>query len=235
MSSRQIKTLPATKYQQADGVLNSREIYECANADITRGFTAAPSSLEECLVRFPQIQTIWKEFGVGHDTFYGATFSGPAGGIGVIKDLYTGITSEECKQINSLLGPEWLGCLWGSPMAPFSCSCPYIGEKFEAYLKLRLNVASFWKTPVKVPVERKAFLDELKYNTKVELTVAGDFKLTPGSIIEILVDHPTRYANDTAEKSLFSGLYMVLSVKHVFTNGGTHETALTATALPNKN
>lgn len=234
MAAKQIKTLGANIYQQADGVLNSRDSYECANADITRGFTSAPESVEECLSKFSQIQQIWNEFGLTFTTFYGPTLSGPTGGTGVIKDLYTGITSEECKQISQNLGPDWLGCLWGSPMAPFSCSCPYIGEKFEAYLKLRLNVASFWKTPIKVPVERKAFLDELKYNTKVELTVAGDFNVTPGAIIEILVDHPTRYANDTTEKSLFSGLYMVLSVKHVFTNGGTHEMALTATALPNK-
>ena len=35
-------------------------------------------------------------------------------------------------------------------------------------------------------------------------------------------------------KSIFSGLYMILSVKHILNSGGTHETALTVTQIPDK-
>jgi hypothetical protein len=214
--------------------VSSRHSYECANSEITRGLTGSPGSLQNCFDSFPAVKEIAKQLGVDSTNVWkGPTGDVPAKGTLVIRDLLTGITGGECDEIKSSLGESWLGCLWGTPEASFSCVCPEVGTNFEAYLKHRLNVATFWKTPIKVPVDRREFLDGLKYLSKVDITVACDFNLRPGYIIELLVDHPTRSPIDTGE-SIFSGLYLIVSVKHVLNSGGTHETALTVTQIPDK-
>jgi len=233
-NTNQIKIFPYTIAKNALTPVNSRHSYECANSEITRGLIQSPASLQECFNSFPAIQNIAAQLGVNSSTIWrGPTEDVPARGTLVIRDLLTGITGGECDEIQSSLGQDWLGCLWGTPEASFSCVCPEVGANFEAYLKHRLNVATFWKTPVKVPVDRREFLDGLKYLSKVDITVAGDFNLRPGYIIELLVDHPTRSPIDTGA-SIFSGLYLIVSVKHILNSGGTHETALTVTQIPDK-
>jgi len=226
----QIKTYPYTKAKNALIPFTSRE-YECANAFITRGATTAPNSFKECMDRFPKIKQIAEGIGIT-----GAPWSGPSklddpNLTKVFKDLLTGITSGECEQIKSQLGDDWAGCLWGSPSAPFSCSCPDVGDKFEAYLKHRLNVATFWKTPKGAPVERRQFLDLMKYLTKIEITVAGDFSVVPGGFVELFVDNHVRTPVES-EPSLMSGTFMVFAVKHVVNSGGTHEMVLTLGEMP---
>jgi len=233
-NTNQIKIFPYTIAKNALTPVNSRHSYECANSEITRGLIQSPASLQECFNSFPAIQNIAAQLGVNSSTIWrGPTEDVPARGTLVIRDLLTGITGGECDEIQSSLGQDWLGCLWGTPEASFSCVCPEVGANFEAYLKHRLNVATFWKTPIKVPVDRREFLDGLKYLSKVDITVAGDFNLRPGYIIELLVDHPTRSPIDTGA-SIFSGLYLIVSVKHILNSGGTHETALTVTQIPDK-
>ena len=232
--ANQIIVFPYTVAKSALTPVNSRHSYECANSEITRGLTQSPASLQDCFTSFPAIQTIATQLGVDSANIWRGPTGDPAPrGTLVIRDLLTGVTGGECDEIKSSLGQDWLGCLWGTPEAPFSCVCPEVGANFEAYLKHRLNVATFWKTPVKVPVDRREFLDGLKYLSKVDITVAGDLNLRPGYIIELLVDHPTRSPIDTGG-SIFSGLYLIISVKHVLNSGGTHETALTVTQIPDK-
>jgi hypothetical protein len=232
--TNQIKVFPYTLAKSALTPINSRQSYECANSEITRGLAQAPASLQNCFNSFPAIQNIATQLGVNSTTIWrGPTADVPPIGTLVIRDLLTGITGGECDEIKSSLGQDWLGCLWGTPETSFSCVCPEVGANFEAYLKHRLNVATFWKTPIKVPVDRREFLDGLKYLSKVDITVAGDFNLRPGYIIELLVDHPTRSPINTGA-SIFSGLYLIVSVKHVLNSGGTHETALTVTQIPDK-
>ena len=233
-TTNQIKIYPYTISKSALTPVTSRDAYECANSEITRGLTASPNSLQGCFDSFPAIKTIAQGLGVlPSNLWLGSTGSVPKKGTLVIRDLLTGITGGECEGIKSSLGQSWLGCLWGTPEAPFSCVCPEVGSNYEAYLKHRLNIATFWKTPVKVPVNRREFLDGLKYQSKVDLTVAGDYNIRPGVMVELLVDHPTRTPINTGT-SIFSGLYMVLSVKHILNSGGTHETALTVTQIPDK-
>lgn len=178
--------------------------------------------------------------------------SGPAG-VTYIFNLWTGATSEngntlfaeelipvhtylsdpsdECTAVNNILGKDWLGCLWGTPALPFSCVCPNIGSKFYAYLKLRLNVATFWDTPKDTPIKRAEFLDAIKYGRKINITVAGDFNLKIGKVVQIVVDGASGYPYKDFS-SLMNGLYYIVGVKHVVTNSGTHESALALTQIP---
>lgn len=226
----QIKIYPYTEAKRATTTFTSRE-YECANAFITRGATFAPITFKECMDRFPNIKKIADGIGMTGLAWSGATKLDDPYLTKVFKDHLTGITSSECQQISTTLGPDWAGCLWGSPSAPFSCSCPDVGPLYEAYLKHRLNVATFWKTPKTVPVERRQFLDLLKYLTKIEITVAGDFSIVPGSFVELFVDNHVRTPLEP-QRSLMTGTFLVIAVKHVVNSGGTHEMVLTLGEMP---
>lgn len=189
--------------------------------------------------------------GVTGTTFYtfwtgpGTGFTGPAVELGSKLAPHSGITgttggpkssylhdpSKECQEIYNPtalgrdLGTGWLGCVWGSPEAPFSCICPEIQPKFEAYLKLRLNVATFWNTPKTAPVKRREFLDELNYGRKIEIVIPGDFNLNLGQVVEISVDGSSGYPYDSVN-SIVNSKYWIVGIKHVITNSGTHETLL---------
>lgn len=234
-SQNQIKIYPYTKAKSALFPLSSRDQYECANAYITRGITGTPSSLENCFDSFPSIKKVAEALGItGSKNLWLGPPSRSENEVksGQLIDLLTGVTSAECTEIKNSLGNEWLGCLWGTPQAPFSCTCPEVGEKFEAYLKHRLNLATFWKTPKNVPILRQAFLDELKYQTQVEITISGEFNLHPGMLVEIDVASLKTKAPNKVESSLFSGIYMVVAVRHVINNGGSHETSLSLSYIP---
>lgn len=237
--THQIKTLGTDYAQEALYSVNSRKEYICANSSITRGVTGIPQSLEECFNKFPGVKTIATNLGFARSISGGITYS-----------LFTGFTAPtvnltntfapidslldkpayECNEIVSKLGSAWLGCLWGTPEASFSCTCPDIGPNFEAYLKLRLNSATFWNTPKNVPCERAEFLDGFKYGKKANVTVAGDFKLKIGDVVELNVDASSGYPYSATRSSL-NGVYYIIGVKHVITNSGTHETALSLSQI----
>lgn len=234
--SNQIKIYSHTISKNTKAPFGSRSYYECANAEITRGVTSAPETLEKCFQAFPQIQEIASSLGVESSNLWNG-----AGTIDnteqpnpddiQLKDLLTGVNSAECEQIKSTLGDDWLGCLWGTPQSSLSCVCPSVGEKFEAYLKHRLNIATFWNTPKETPVLRRKFLDFFKYNTKIELNVAGDFSIAPGSVIYVDATAGSRTPTQSIP-SFFTGTYFVLEVKHIVTNSGTHEMLLTVSSIP---
>lgn len=249
MTSKQIVTYPSNFTQDALYPVASRQSYICANAVITRGICSAPSTLDECFSTYSGIK------GLAIDLGFLKSF-GSCGGSGAtqyVYDLWTGPTapsfnplntfqpldvyldesSTECDKVNSdsNLGPEWLGCLWGTPDAQFSCTCPDIGPKYAAYLKLRLNVATFWNTPKITPIKRAEFLDSIKYSSKVDVTVAGDFTLKIGQVVQIKADGASGYPFSSSASSL-NGYYYIIGVKHMITNTGGHETALSLTQMP---
>jgi hypothetical protein len=242
--SGQIITYGSNQAQTALYSVASKDSYQCANSSITRGVTNAPSSLDDCFSRFPGVQEIATAIG-----FYTAGTSGSSGSSGSSGGytLWTGASvptvnllntftpvdlllndpSEECNQVaaSSSLGLNWLGCLWGTPDAPYSCTCPELAPKYEAYIKHRLNVASFWNTPVETPVKRSEFVDALQYGRKVNVTIAGDFNLKVGQVMLVRLNGISGYPY-SKENSVLNGLYYIMGIKHVFTNSGTHETAL---------
>jgi hypothetical protein len=225
----QIKTIGATKTSVAINTISSKESYDCANAQITRGLTGQPSTLAECKDNYPNIATIATALGVDMDN----PWSGPPipGSLPPIHDTLLGNDSDlkECTGIDRELGSSWLGCLWGSPMADFSCTCPDVGANFDKYLKLRLNVATFWNTPVETPAKRSEFLDAIKFAPKTTIVVPGTFQVRPGDVIEIKADNTASYQKSGS--SILSKKYYVISVKNMVSSGGVHETAIIASTI----
>lgn len=221
----QIRTIGATKLNEAITIA-SKPSYICANSQITKGLSDAPTDLADCYAKFPKIKEIGESLGLtAGGVYYG---SGKATANVQPMDLLLNERSQECVEVNnpsSGLGSSWLGCLWGSPEAPFSCTCPEIGENFINYLKLRLNVATFWNTPIETPPRRREFLDSIRYGPKLDIVVGGDLLIKPGDLISVKADNISGYPYQ-ASGSVLSYIYYVLTVKHTFTNGGVHETLL---------
>jgi hypothetical protein len=251
MSSKQIYTYGTNQGQEAFYPVISRDSYECANSSITRGVTSTPGTIEECFEKFPTVQDIAEAIGFYKGAVAGTSgSSGSSGGVSLWEgpvgcppvlnrltssipvDIYFDSPNEECGKINSInsgLGPAWLGCLWGTPSAPYSCVCPDVNPRYEAYIKHRLNVASFWNTPVETPVKRAEFVDALQYGRKINVTVAGDFNLKVAQVMRVRLNGMGGYPSK--EDSVLNGLYYVMGIKHVFTSSGTHETALSLSSI----
>jgi hypothetical protein len=256
--TRQIKTYGTNYSQEAYYAVNNKSTYECANSSVTRGITLSPLSLNDCLDRFTGIKDIAQKIGFLHGIAgapstldlsgpYGVTayfqkvegngynyylWTGATGGTadGGI-DPYFPVSSMECSEVESTLGYDWLGCLWGTPTSNLSCRCPEIGENYDSYLKLRLNNATFWNTPKETPVKRSEFLDAFKYGKKVDVTIAGDFKLKVGQVIYLNANYSSGYVNDPNNVSDISGNYYITGLKHVVSNSGTHETSLSLSQI----
>jgi hypothetical protein len=247
--AKQIVTFGDTEAKTAFYAPNSKYSYACANSTITRGICGAPDTFAECFNRFPSVKKIAQNLG-----FIKGMTNGPAGpcgppnyqldlwkgattpSIGIEQiftpiDLYLNDPQYECEEVINNLDFSWLGCLWGTPSIPFSCTCPDIGPNFYAYVKLRLNVATFWNTPKETPIQRAEFLDGLKYGKKMNITVAGDFNLKIGQLVFLNVNAASGYPY-YAGQSLLNGYYYIIGVKHVVTNSGTHETALALSQIP---
>jgi hypothetical protein len=236
----QIKIIGSNNPSAALIPFSSKDSYSCANAQITKGITSPPSSLTNCFNRFPSIKNIADAIGVSSGNFWiGPGHSGLNGACGGYFTTTSGVTlidaylenpSNECISVANTpeLGRDWLGCLWGSPEASFSCICPEVGPKFDAYLKLRQNVATFWNTLKSTPVARQEFLDALQFGTKVEITTAGDFSYKVGTVVYINVTGVSKNPNKETF-SVLNGKYWISGIKHVITNSGTHESRLLLT------
>jgi hypothetical protein len=244
--TKQIKTFGANESKLALYGPNSKPVYTCANSSITRGITSEPITFEECFNKFPSVTKIAQNLGFlkgvcagtsGSVSYNFTTWTGATTPSQSIEqffrplDVYLNDSPAECNEIQSNLGESWLGCLWGTPSAPFSCTCPDIGPNYANYLKLRLNVATFWNTPKNTPVQRAEFLDALKYGRKGNITVPGDFSLKIGQVVALNITGLSGFPYSSSP-SLLNGLYYIVGIKHVVTNTGTHETALALTQIP---
>lgn len=242
MASKQIKTYGTNESKEALYSANSRSEYICANALITRGITEAPETLDQCFEKFEGVKELAQSLGFlglsGASFIYtlwsGSTTSGGSAPPRLEPlDLYLNQSAAECGEVKSspFFGKEWLGCLWGTPETSFSCTCPDVGSLYHAYLKLRLNVATFWNTPKNTPVKRAEFLDAIKYGKKANVTVAGDFNLKMGQVVYLNVNGVSGFPYSSSG-SLINGYYYIIGIKHVVTNSGGHETALSLTQIP---
>lgn len=224
----QIKIIGATQVKYAVNPISSKDSYTCANALITRGVTSAPTDLPTCYEKFPQIKDVAESMGVTLCQLWNGPGIPPTTAP-VIFDTLLGITSDECAKVGGLtygLGVDWLGCLWGSPMSSISCTCPTIGSRFADYLKLRLNVATFWNTPISAPPQRSEFVDVLQNGEKINILVPGNLNVKAGDVVELKVDNMSSYSSAEDITSVLSTKYYVLSVKQSYTSSGTHETNL---------
>jgi len=258
--SDQIKIYGSNNGKEAKYSVTSKGVYECANAQLTRGATGTPASLLECFEKFPEIESLAKSLGflqqIGEEE--GAVPEGQQGPGAPIPvygyTLWTGAkpikfgefpTSEDLEKDTLFddmsyegqlvkddvyeLGDDWMGCLWGSPHAPYSTICPDVRPRYEAYLKLRLNDATFWATPKQTPVNRAEFLEAFKSSRKAMVTVAGDFNLKIGQLVYLNVNNASGFPYNSTN-SFLTGYYYIIGVKHVLSLG-THETSLTLSQI----
>jgi hypothetical protein len=231
---------------QTGNALSNRNEYICANSQITTGKQNAPSDLEECYERYPELKEIAMALGVGTTYSLPASFglSGStsgvipcgisgASGFGVAGATSGGFTlifndpDRECTKIAQLLGTAWMGCYWPDPLANFSCNCPLYGDMYENYLKYRLSSATFWATPLETPVLRQQFVESVR--DLVEITVTGDFSQRPGDIVYLKADNLTGLVTETdllPIENIKSGYYYILRTKNVIKNDGTHTTII---------
>lgn len=243
----------SVKTQIGNAVSNRLE-YICANPEITQNKVDAPGSLEECYALFPEIEKIAQSLGVGvnYSLPIGAGICGSSAGI--ISCGNSGLSGfsdgpsggrflifnepdRECVKIEQILGKDWMGCFWADPLANFSCDCPLYGSMYENYLKYRLSSATFWGTPITVPVERQQFIESVK--DLVEITVAGDLAYRPGDIVYIKVDNMTGLASNDEDlemlTSVKTGYYYIMRAKNVLKNDGGHTTILSLTKFTRQN
>ncbi len=239
------------KIQTGNAVAN-RDVYTCANSKITTGQVPAPDSLEECYEMFPEIKLIALALGIGNTYTLEASFglSGSTSGICVCglsgasgfgasgsSGGMTLIFSEpdpECVNIFNIVGKDWAGCFWPDPMATFSCNCPLYGDMFENFLKYRLASATFWDTPIDVPIKRQNFVESIK--ELIEITVGGDLSQRPGDIVYVKMDNPTGLAtleDGTPVQQVKTGYYYIMRCKNVIKNDGGHTTILSLSTMTN--
>jgi hypothetical protein len=89
------------------------------------------------------------------------------------------------------------------------------GTNFEKYIELSKTNATFWNTPPKTPLYRRAQTALLSYN-RIKILVHGDFKIKPGKLIKI--DYSLYFQNNSQIKaSRHDGIWMVYKVQHIIT------------------
>tara|TARA_Y100000296_G_C5134804_1_gene237590 strand:- start:133 stop:918 length:786 start_codon:yes stop_codon:yes gene_type:complete len=115
---------------------------------------------------------------------------------------------KECDLIESVFGPDYLGCLWKDLKHPSSCNCPCVGEKFGEYLGLTRTYATFWDTEPNQVLIRNAQMS-LIGSQKVHLEIMPDYTLRPGMCIYIKDPE----AESRKEKK-FGGRWLVQSILH---------------------
>ena len=95
----------------------------------------------------------------------------------------------------------------------YSQYSPECGSKFDKYVEYSKTNATFWNTPAKTPLYRRAQTALLSYH-RIKIHVYGNFNIKPGNLIRI--DYPIG-ENENIKKSRYDGLWMVYKIKHIMT------------------
>ncbi len=120
--------------------------------------------------------------------------------------------TNECSLIKSVLGEEWLGCVWDDPESPYNCNCPCIGEKFYDYMKYNQLYSTFWSTPLETPLYRNAQMNLLLAN-KMSIIVTGDLNVKPGQLI--FLDSMIKESSSDKQKRMY-GKWLVYKIERTF-------------------
>lgn len=89
------------------------------------------------------------------------------------------------------------------------------GTKFDKYVEYSKTNATFWNTPPKTPLYRRAQTSLLMYN-RIRILVHGNFNIKPGDLISI--DYSVNMENNTQiKKTRHDGRWMVYKIQRVLT------------------
>ena len=87
------------------------------------------------------------------------------------------------------------------------------GDSFKNYMEYSKTNSTFWNTPPKTPLYRRAQTALLSYH-RIKILVHGNFNIKPGKLIKI--KYPIG-ENDNIKQSRYDGLWMVYKVTHIMT------------------
>jgi hypothetical protein len=89
------------------------------------------------------------------------------------------------------------------------------GKEFEKYIEYSKTNATFWNTPPKTPLYRRAQMALLMYN-RIKILVHGDFNIKPGDLINI--SYSLNMQNNTEiKKTRHDGRWMVYKIQRILT------------------
>jgi hypothetical protein len=131
---------------------------------------------------------------------------------------------KECDLIAKNLGEQYLGCLWSDPMNPCSCKCPEVGAKFTDYMEYTRTYATFWDTPRKTPLTRKALMNQFG-SQMITIQIVPLSKVNIGDIITIK-QGVTVGGLPLLEKNL-SGRWLVAEINNGFYKDANQSMTLT--------
>jgi hypothetical protein len=103
-----------------------------------------------------------------------------------------------------------LGCNFIDPTSPCSCNCPEQGSKFKDYLAYDRTYATFWETPLDLPLRRLAQTNQINAQ-QIKITIPPNENVKIGDIVEVI------NANDVSEETAneykkISGRWLVAEI-----------------------
>lgn len=117
-------------------------------------------------------------------------------------------------QINQFGVLPWQAAA-GCGYTPPSYNIEDCGLNFDKYVEYSKTNATFWNTPPKTPLYRRAQTALLMYN-RIRIMVHGDFTIKPGKLVKI--DYSLAFPNNTnVKRSRYDGTWMVYRVQHIIT------------------
>lgn len=96
-----------------------------------------------------------------------------------------------------------------------------VGKNFPYYLEYSKTNATFWNTPQKTPLYRKAQTGLLRYQ-RIKILVNGNFQIKPGVVVYIRIPFLNTYAADAGGKvttSRYEGTWMVYRAERIIRPG----------------
>ena len=93
-----------------------------------------------------------------------------------------------------------------------------VGANFKDYLAYSKTNATFWNTPTKTPLYRKAQTALLTYQ-RVKILVNGDFSLKPGHTVGLNIPTGEMYKVSSLRETRFHGKWMIYKIDHNITPG----------------
>jgi len=117
--------------------------------------------------------------------------------------------TKECKLIEDILGPDYLGCMLSDPENTASCNCPEQGKYYPTFLNTLRSNATFYVTPPKTPLRRQAQMSLLTAQQAI-MTIYPNDALKIGDIVTVNRGY-ARGGKDT-----INGKWMVTGISRVF-------------------
>jgi hypothetical protein len=121
---------------------------------------------------------------------------------------------KECELIKTVLGEEYLGCVWSDPDAPCSCICPCQNSKFKEYLEYNRTYSNFWDTPLATPLNRVAQMTQMSAQ---QMSIMVPYTSIPKVGMLIKTNHYGAISPSLPKQEKNThGKWLITAIKHLF-------------------